>query len=493
MEKCNIGRNMNLNEHVAMLGLIVMGAGCASVLAADPGIRPTGAVMTPVVRQAGPPPAPLFKAKDFGARGDGVADDTVALRKAITACAGSGGSVVVEGGTFVAGNLELKSNMTLYIAGGATLMASSRAEDFPVIRPDKSSGTAAWAACHRSFLYACGVEKLRIDGGGVIDGNATRLKQAGMRGKEANRPSILRVFSGKDVAVRNVTLQNGLMWTQVYDQCENLVVENLIVRCPPVVANHDGMDICNCRKVVIRNNDLEAEDDVICLKSHGPAGMEDVLIENNTIYCYRANGIKFGTSTVGDIRKIRIINNTIRHAYLGGLCIESVDGANVSGVQVRGLTINDCPQPVFIRLGYRGTYWELDPEIYPKAIGSVGEVSIENVLINAPQAKGIPACTITGLTRKNLGRITLKDIRSVMPGGLSRTIGEPKENDAAYPQSNMFGNTPAHTFFVRHADLVRFENVEAGTAQPDTRPWLYSVDARVETINCRDTGRVVGK
>ena len=39
-----------------------------------------------------------------------------------------------------------------------------------------------------------------------------------------------------------------------------------------------------------------------------------------------ANGIKFGSGTVGPVSNIRFINNTVLGASLGGICIESVDG-----------------------------------------------------------------------------------------------------------------------------------------------------------------------
>jgi hypothetical protein len=68
----------------------------------------------------------------------------------------------------------------------------------------------------------------------------------------------------------------------------------------------------------------------------------------------------------------------------------------------------------------------------------------------------------------------------------------PPEKEDANPQSNMFWNTPAYAFFVRHADGVVFENVTVSRAAPDMRPWLSSVDAEVTTTGCRETDDLSG-
>ena len=76
-------------------------------------------------------------------------------------------------------------------------------------------------------------------------------------------------------------------------------------------------------------------------------------IENNKITDFSANGIKLGTASHGPVSDLRIINNEVVKARLGGLCIESVDGSIVDGVYIHGLEMHHVGQPIFLRLGAR--------------------------------------------------------------------------------------------------------------------------------------------
>jgi hypothetical protein len=67
----------------------------------------------------GSPPTPIFDVRDYGATGNGSTNDTAAIQNAINACTGTGGSVLLSNGNFVAGTLYLQSNMTFFIDYGA--------------------------------------------------------------------------------------------------------------------------------------------------------------------------------------------------------------------------------------------------------------------------------------------------------------------------------------------------------------------------------------
>src|SRR4051794_12906085 len=69
--------------------------------------------------------------KAYGAQGDGIARDTAAIQAAIDACAGTGGSVVLKGGTFLSGMIRLKSGMKFRVEAGASLKGTQDDADYP--------------------------------------------------------------------------------------------------------------------------------------------------------------------------------------------------------------------------------------------------------------------------------------------------------------------------------------------------------------------------
>jgi polygalacturonase len=67
----------------------------------------------------------LFPVTHFGAKGDGKSIDTAAVNTAIEAASHAGGGIVfLAAGSYLCYSIHLKSNVTLQLATGATLVAA---------------------------------------------------------------------------------------------------------------------------------------------------------------------------------------------------------------------------------------------------------------------------------------------------------------------------------------------------------------------------------
>jgi polygalacturonase len=130
-----------------------------------------------------------FDVKNFGAKGDGVTLDTDAINQAIAAAAAAGGGTVrFNAGTYASYSIHLKSNVTLYLDSGATLLAA----DPPVAgqpggydEPEPNAwdkyqdfGHSHW---HNSLIWGEDLENIAILGPGKIFGKGLSRGTAGAR------------------------------------------------------------------------------------------------------------------------------------------------------------------------------------------------------------------------------------------------------------------------------------------------------------------------
>ncbi|HEY3991384.1 MAG TPA: glycosyl hydrolase family 28-related protein, partial [Ktedonobacteraceae bacterium] len=74
----------------------------------------------------------LYPVTNYGARGDGLTDNTTAFQRAITDCSHNGGGVVlVPAGIFVTGAIRLLSNVNLHLVAEATILFSGNVHLYP--------------------------------------------------------------------------------------------------------------------------------------------------------------------------------------------------------------------------------------------------------------------------------------------------------------------------------------------------------------------------
>ena len=113
---------------------------------------------------------PTFPARDFtvtafGAVGNGRANCTGAIRKAIRACSSAGGGrVVVPPGRYLTGGLRLLRNVDLHVAAGATLLFRTAPEAYLPVALTRYGGNDLFN--YAPLIYAYRQSNIAITGGG---------------------------------------------------------------------------------------------------------------------------------------------------------------------------------------------------------------------------------------------------------------------------------------------------------------------------------------
>ena len=438
-----------------------------------------------------------YLATDFGAKADGQTLNTAILQAAIDyASANGGGRVILRGGDFVSGTIYLKDNVTLHIEKGARLLGSLNPWDY--VRDPKAQWTA--------FVFSIEQKNIGITGEGEINCRGFLVATKGVdychlgliddplkldRLQEGKRPENIHFYKCENIVMKDITLRDPASWNQQYDKCRNILVDGLKVDAKSYW-NNDGIDIVDCSDVIIRNCDFDAADDVYCFKSHSKDGLsENVLVEN----CRgrsSANGIKFGTYTLGKFKNFRFRNMEIYDTYRSAITIATVDGASIEDIEIDGLRSIHTGNPIFIRTGSRR----------PGANPYMKNIVIKNVYAEVPFEKpdagymyegpvedlprNVCPSGIQGIPGMPIQNITLENIEIVYPGkadanyayrGSSKAELEAiPELEKSYPEFSNWKELPAWGFYIRHATGVVMNNIKITVTDKDYRPAIVADD-----------------
>src|SRR5581483_1155307 len=114
-----------------------------------------------------------IEVRDYGAVGDGVANDTPAVNRAIEAANATGRRTTVHfpPGTYLAGgSIHMLSNVTLSLDTGATLLGAPSGYDEPEANPNDAYQDFGHSHFHDAMIWGDGLTDIGFVGGGVIDG-----------------------------------------------------------------------------------------------------------------------------------------------------------------------------------------------------------------------------------------------------------------------------------------------------------------------------------
>jgi len=447
--------------------------------------------------------AKVFDIRNYGAIRDGAAMETEAIQKTIDACHAAGGGIVrVPAGDFQVGTIWLKSNITISLDYGASLLGSQNLADYPTEGLDDPREGGP-----RCLIYAKDATNITIEGLGVIDGRGTPeffpRFISGSRKERLPRPRLIRMVNCDQLTFSGVTYKRSAFWGLHLIDCKNIHFNAVTIRFRNNNFNNDGLDLDGCENVLIENCDIDSGDDAICLKS-SKTPCRNILVRGCKV-ASNAAPLKFGTSSRGGFIDVKVTNCYFYNSPMGAIKLQLVDGGRLENVDISRIFMEDVGNPIFIRLGNRGrTYTaqtsrgqgaDVQPEGAPigtlkniRITDVVAEVTIEDRAKAARTAyKNLKVGTspgvtdrekskagpimITGIPGHYVENVILENINISYPGGGTREDAERvvPEDIARYPEQFFFGVLPAWGAYIRHARNIEFKNVVMQTRSADAR------------------------
>jgi polygalacturonase len=455
-----------------------------------------GFLATPEAGVAATPPAGarnVFPVTEFGAQADGKNIDSPAINKAIAAAAEAGGGMVVfPAGSYLCYSIHLRSKVALVFTPGTVLVAadSSAGGSYDAAEPNEpweayqDFGHNHW---QNSLIWGEDLENISILGPGLIwgkglsSGRDRELPKAETPGVGNKSVSLKNC---RNVLLRDFSILHGGHFAVLATGVDNLTIDHLTID-----TNRDGIDIDCCRNVRVTNCSINSPwDDAIVPKSSFALGyarptemvtISDCLVTGNFAEGTLLDGtckpfpadtdvprigrIKLGTESNGGFKNITIANCVFDGCH--GLALETEDGAVLEDVAVTNITMRHIfGSPIFLRLGSRMR----GPAGVP--VGKLHRVLISNVVCS--HATAAVSSIISGIPGHVVTDVKLQNIVIQHEGGGTPEMAalQPPENEAKYPDPEMFGTMPAQGFFIRHVKDLEMRDVEIMAHKPDARP-----------------------
>ncbi len=333
-------------------------------------------------------------AYSFGAKGDGVTEDTAFLQTAIN-CLPKGGRLQLKKGVYLTAPLTLKSDITLELCEGAVILGVTDEARYPIIPGevkdeylDNYLQCGSWEgipqSMHQALIFGAHAENVNIVGEGVIDGNAQNSSWwINVKARKIGRPRLVFLNDCKNITFHGITGQNAASWQFHPYFSEDISFYGITVNAPKVSPNTDGLDPESCDKVNIIGCHFSVGDDCIAIKSgKSYIAKKYKRPANNHVIrnCLMENG--HGAITLGSEMSAGVKNLTVNRCLFvqtdRGLRIKTRRGrgkyAVIDGVVFENIKMENVLTPIVINM----YYYCCDPDRYSEYVWSREKLPVDD-------------------------------------------------------------------------------------------------------------------
>lgn len=270
-------------------------------------------------------------------------------------------------GVHKAGEIILRDNETLYIAGGAVVKGGVLAQG----------------------------SNISIRGRGIIDG---------LDWEFAKGPThyLVCTFNSSYVSVEGIILKDSWLWTMVFVGSSDVHIDNVKIwsaRCE----HNDGINSVNSQRVVIENSFIRSDDDCITTKGQGfldrnPESdglpVEDIIVRNCVLWTDRAHIWRLGCeSWAAGMRNLLFQNIDVLHwdgAWMA--TVQPAEGMLMEDVRFENIRVNGEGQTHFIEICPDPTQWA----VRRNTPGMARNVHFKNVVVSGEAGDSLGLVKVHG-------------------------------------------------------------------------------------------------
>jgi polygalacturonase len=389
--------------------------------------------------------APVFPAKtynvlDFGAKPDGIFDNTIAIKKAIQKCSSKGGGIVlVPAGKFFTGPIHLESNVNFHLAEGAEILFSTDPSVYPIVH---TSFEGTELMNYSPLIYAFNKKNIAVTGKGTLNGQSSnenwwpwcssprygwkkdtpnqkadvsKLMEMADNGIPVTervfgkghylRPNFIEFFECTNAMIEGVQIVNTPFWVIHPIKSVNVIVDGVTIKSHG--PNNDGCDPEYSKNIWIKNTTFDTGDDCIAIKSGRDNDGRRVAIKSENIIVQDCKmydghgGVTIGSEISAGVRNVYVENCLMDSPELDrAIRIKSNSrrGGLIENVFVRNIKVGEVKESVLgIDLHY-GVHGNQTGNFMPQ----VQNIFIENSTVKNGGLYGILAKGHKGYPIKNI-------------------------------------------------------------------------------------------
>ncbi len=313
--------------------------------------------------------------------------DTARIQDALDHCE-KGKAVVLTGGGFLTGPLQLRAGVTLVVDAKTILYASRNARDYDLKPGSCGTVTKEGHGC-KNILTGTNVADAGVMGDGIIDGRGYAkilgpkdswwdlAQEAKVKNLNQSCPRILQLAKCNNFTLYKITLKNSPQFHVAYSGGNGFTAWGVTIDTPKTARNTDGIDPGNSTNVTITHCFISTGDDNVAIKAGKGAPTTHMTISHN--HFYSGHGMSIGSETDGGASDILVTDLSIDGADNGiRIKSNSSKGGLVKDIVYEDVCIRNVKNPIYMDSNY--SYFGDRRDLLPMFTN----IQLRNVTVSTP-------------------------------------------------------------------------------------------------------------